>query len=102
MRPLRRCDRSRHLGEVDAAQPARIPRVFSAAWLDASWPPGGAAPAESPPAPWCAVRLEPTLALDPAAAAWLGDAERCLAWCWWERGRHRPDVRLMRGRTRRR
>ncbi|MFN0166897.1 MAG: hypothetical protein ACKV22_10745 [Bryobacteraceae bacterium] len=30
--------------------------------------------------PWLAVRLHEGLARDPAAADWLGDFERCLAW----------------------
>ena len=30
--------------------------------------------------PWLAVVLLPTLALDPGAAIWLGDLERCVAW----------------------
>lgn len=40
--------------------------------------------ARVPPEPWCAVRLEPGLALHPEAAEWLGDLERCLAWAWLE------------------
>lgn len=39
----------------------------------------------TPMAPWCAVRLWPTLALYPEAAHWLGDLERCIAWAWLER-----------------
>lgn len=38
--------------------------------------------APQPAAPWCAVALLPPLALDQAAAQWLGDFERCLAWAW--------------------
>jgi len=34
--------------------------------------------------PWCAVVLLPGLLHDPAAAQWLGDCERCLAWAWVE------------------
>jgi hypothetical protein len=37
---------------------------------------------DPPPAPWCAVRVEPGLLEHPAAAEWLGDFERCLAWAW--------------------
>ena len=37
-----------------------------------------------PEAPWCAVRLHSHLLLDPMAASWLGDFERCLAWAWIE------------------
>lgn len=44
--------------------------------------PGITAPDASPPAPWCAVRLEAGVARHPAAAEWLGDFERCLAWAW--------------------
>lgn len=36
----------------------------------------------TPSAPWCAVRIYPTLALYPQASAWLGDLERCIAWAW--------------------
>lgn len=35
-----------------------------------------------PEEPWCAVRLEAGLAVYPAAAHWLGDMERCIAWAW--------------------
>lgn len=35
-----------------------------------------------PQAPWCAVRLQPGLAIHPSAAHWLGDLERCIAWAW--------------------
>lgn len=38
----------------------------------------------TPSAPWCAVRIHPTLALYPDASAWLGDLERCIAWAWIE------------------
>lgn len=38
-----------------------------------------------PPSPWCAVRVEPGLALAPEAAHWLGDFERCIAWAWLDR-----------------
>lgn len=38
-----------------------------------------------PPEPWCAVLLEVGLASHPAAAHWLGDFERCLAWSWLHR-----------------
>lgn len=38
----------------------------------------------TPSAPWCAVRIYPTLALYPEASHWLGDLERCLAWAWIE------------------
>lgn len=38
---------------------------------------------DSPPeTPWCAVRLHPGLDDDLAAASWLGDFERCIAWAW--------------------
>lgn len=37
-----------------------------------------------PPAPWCAVRLEPALAGPDPSVAWLGDFERCLAWAFIE------------------
>lgn len=39
-------------------------------------------PASPPLAPWCAVRLEVGLLLDPPAAEWLGDLERSIAWTW--------------------
>ena len=35
--------------------------------------------------PWCAVRLHAGLGLWPAAAHWLGDLKRCIAWAWLER-----------------
>lgn len=38
-----------------------------------------------PRAPWCAVRLQPGLAIYPSATEWLGDLERCIAWAWLER-----------------
>lgn len=38
--------------------------------------------AAEPTAPWCAVALHPALMTDVAAARWLGDFERCLAWAW--------------------
>lgn len=42
-------------------------------------------PAISPPqAPWLAVHLWPTVALDPSALQWLVDFERCLGWAWME------------------
>lgn len=44
---------------------------------------------ECPGEPWCAVRLEPGIALYPETAHWLGDFERCLAWAWLERLRVR-------------
>lgn len=44
---------------------------------------------ERPGEPWCAVRLEPGLALYPETAHWLGDFERRLAWAWLERLRVR-------------
>lgn len=37
---------------------------------------------ERPNEPWCAVRLEPGIAIHESAAHWLGDFERCLAWAW--------------------
>lgn len=37
-----------------------------------------------PQHPYCAVRLEGPLQHDPAAAEWLGDAERSIAWTWLE------------------
>ena len=40
---------------------------------------------DRPQAPWCAARLEPGLATHIAAAEWLGDYERCLAWAWLSR-----------------
>lgn len=36
----------------------------------------------TPSAPWCCARLMPALALYRAAAHWLGDFERCVAWAW--------------------
>jgi len=36
----------------------------------------------TPRAPWCTVRVWPTIALHPEAAGWLGDFERCCAWTW--------------------
>lgn len=41
-------------------------------------------------APACIVDIHPTIALDPGAAEWLGDFERCLAWAWVERRRGSP------------
>jgi hypothetical protein len=41
--------------------------------------------ADVPHAPWCAVRLEPSLPLRLDATSWLGDFERCLAWAWLDR-----------------
>jgi len=38
-----------------------------------------------PPEPWCAVRIHDTIAIDPAAARWIGDLERCIAWAWLDR-----------------
>ena len=37
---------------------------------------------ERPDEPWCAVRLEPGIAIYTDAAHWLGDFERCIAWAW--------------------
>ena len=37
-------------------------------------------PRQSPRPPWCGVLCHPALFLDPDAAAWLGDFERCMAW----------------------
>ncbi len=34
--------------------------------------------------PWCAVRLDPGIAVYPVSSRWLGDLERCLAWTWIE------------------
>lgn len=36
----------------------------------------------TPPEPWCAARLQRGLMRDLAAAEWLGDLERCMAWAW--------------------
>lgn len=44
----------------------------AAAWLDFDPAPDGL--------PVLLVRIEPAALLDPAAAAWLGDAERCIGW----------------------
>jgi hypothetical protein len=42
--------------------------------------------ASMPPiGPFCAVRLELGLALNPESSVWLGDFERCVAWAWLER-----------------
>lgn len=41
-----------------------------------------------PDEPWCAVVLHPSLALDPPAAQWLGDFERCVAWVWIDGASH--------------
>lgn len=49
--------------------------------LGTEWP---AQPAELP---WLAVLTLPGLAFAPAAAQWLGDFERCLAWALLEEGR---------------
>ena len=38
-----------------------------------------------PQTPWCAVRLRPGLIIYPAAAHWLGDMERLIAWAWLDR-----------------
>lgn len=35
--------------------------------------------------PWLAVRIEPSIALDPGAMSWLADYERIVAWAWIER-----------------
>jgi hypothetical protein len=40
----------------------------------------------TPTAPWCAVRIQPGIAVYPSAAGWLGDFERCCAWAWLEGG----------------
>ena len=49
-----------------------------------SWRPADRLP-EDLPAPWLVVDLYLiSLAADPDAAAWLGDAERCIAWAWIE------------------
>lgn len=46
-----------------------------------------------PPEPWYAARLEVGALQHRDAAAWCGDFERCLAWCWIERNlRTREDV----------
>lgn len=42
-------------------------------------------PAELPPPPWCAVRIEAGLLRHLDATAWLGDYERLLAWAWVDR-----------------
>jgi hypothetical protein len=41
-------------------------------------------PARPPPAPWCAMRLEPGLAACRDDATWLADFQRCLAWTFLE------------------
>lgn len=38
-------------------------------------------------APACIVDVHPTIALDPSAADFLGDLERCIAWAWIEHRR---------------
>lgn len=43
---------------------------------------GGIGP--QPQHPYCAVRLEPALAVHADAAHWLGDFERSVAWTWLE------------------
>lgn len=48
---------------------------------------GSPAVGDAPRPPWCAVRLYPALARDRAAASWLGDLGRILAWAWIERER---------------
>lgn len=52
--------------------------------------PPGALPAKMPPrpasVPWLAVLIWPTLALDPVAAGWIADLERCVAWTLIEGG----------------
>ena len=50
--------------------------------LTASTRTGAPATARTAAGPWLAVQLLPALARDLDAAAWLGDAERCVAWCW--------------------
>ncbi len=42
-------------------------------------------PADVPPAPWCAARIEPAASSFVTALLWIGDLERCLAWAWLER-----------------
>lgn len=37
-------------------------------------------PARPPRPPWLGVLCHPALFLDPEAASWLGDFERCVAW----------------------
>lgn len=39
-------------------------------------------PAEVPPAPWVADRLDVGAATFPTALYWTGDLSRCLAWTW--------------------
>lgn len=65
-------------------------KVSMRLWEELRNPPPGMTPAvgDPPQAPWCAVRLYPALKLDPEAAAWLGDFERCLAWAWIEGGKN--------------
>lgn len=41
-------------------------------------------PAEVPPGPWCADRLEIGSSMYPEALDWTGDLSRCLAWTWIE------------------
>jgi hypothetical protein len=61
-------------------------KVSARLWSELQRPIPGSSPAagDPPRAPWVAARLYPTLALDPDAAVWLGDFERCLAWAWIE------------------
>jgi hypothetical protein len=40
---------------------------------------------DRPQTPWCAAKLMPGLSAYPAAAMWLGDMERCVAWAWIEK-----------------
>jgi hypothetical protein len=41
-------------------------------------------PDEVPPAPWCADRIEPGMALRPETGQWTGDFSRCVGWTWIE------------------
>jgi len=38
-----------------------------------------------PPEPWCAAQLLDSIAIAPAAAHWIADLERCIAWAWLDR-----------------
>ena len=58
---------------ADAAGAADLWPLISRAWEPM------AAPSATP---WLAVRLEPGLLLHGGDADWLGDFERCWAWCW--------------------
>jgi hypothetical protein len=65
-------------------------RCGAALWRAITTSPGappGAERRQCPPEPWCTVQLMPGMGTPEglAAAPWLGDLERCLAWAWIDR-----------------